>query len=115
MILRMRYSASFPLLLREVGGVSRELMENLFAEKGLTLRPLIESSSNDALLSAARSGLGIVILPSVLLENLIESGEFREIEISDASLERKYYLIKHKSREFSHSIKKIYEIFSKES
>ena len=107
--------ASFPLLLREVGGVSRELMDNLFAEKKLTLQPFIESSSNDALLSAARSGLGIVILPSVLLENLLESGEFKEIEISDASLERKYYLIKNKTKEFSRPVEKIYEIFAKEN
>ncbi len=107
--------ATYPLLLREVGGVSRELMENLFTSISIPLTPFIESSSTDALLSAAKSGLGIVILPSVLLENALDSGELHEIEISDASLERKYYLIKHKNRALSKTAEKIYELFVKES
>ncbi|MBQ7333003.1 MAG: LysR family transcriptional regulator [Clostridia bacterium] len=103
--------AAFPLLLRESGGVSRELMENLFEKLSIPFSPFIESSSTDALLSAAKSGLGVVILPSALLEASITAGELREIEISDATLERKYYLIKHKAREFSKTAEKIYELF----
>jgi DNA-binding transcriptional LysR family regulator len=107
--------ASYPLLLREVGSVSRELMDNLFSSMSIPFRPFIESSSNDALLSAAKSGLGIVILPSVLLESSLESGELSEIEISDAVLERKYYLIKHKTRQLSKTAEKIYTLFVNES
>lgn len=107
--------AAFPLLLREVGGVSRELMENLFEKLSIPFSPFIESSSTDALLSAAKSGLGIVILPSVLLESSIDSGELREIEIIDAVLERKYYLIRNKNRTLSKTCEKIYELFVEES
>ena len=110
-----RELASFPLLLREAGGVSRELMENLFSSLSIPLTPFIESSSTDALLSAAKGGLGIVILPSVLLEGMLDTGELREIEITDALLERKYYLIKHKTRELSKTAEKIYDLFIKES
>ena len=110
-----RELASFPLLLREAGGVSRELVENLFSSLSIPFTPFIESSSTEALLSAAKSGLGIVVLPSVLLDAAIEAGELHEIEISDATLERKYYLIKHKSRALSKTAEKIYEIFVKES
>ncbi len=107
--------ASFPLLLREVGGISRELVENLLSSLSIPFSPFIESSSTDALLSAAKSGLGIVILPAGLLEASIEAGELREIEISDATLERKYYLIKNKTRALSKIAEKIYELFVKES
>ena len=107
--------ATYPLLLREAGGVSRELMENLFARLAIPFTPFIESSSTDALLSAAKSGLGIVILPSVLLEGALDSGELHEIEITGATLERKYYLIKHKTRTLSKTAEKIYELFVKES
>ena len=107
--------ASYPLLLREVGSVSRELMDNLFSSLSIPFEPFIESSSTDALLSAARSGLGIVILPSVLLESSLEGGELCEIEISDAVLERKYYLIKHKTRQLSKTAEKIYTLFVNES
>ena len=107
--------AGFPLLLREAGGVSRELVENLFSRLSISLTPFIESSSTDALLSAAKNGLGIVILPSVLLEGALDSGELHEIEITDATLERKYYLIKHKTRTLSKTAEKIYELFVKES
>lgn len=107
--------ATFPLLLREAGGVSRELVENLFSNLSIPFTPFIESSSTDALLSAAKSGLGIVVLPSVLLDAALEAGELHEIEITDATLERKYYLIKHKTRALSKTAEKIYEIFVKES
>lgn len=107
--------ARFPLLLREAGGVSRELVENLFKNLSIPFTPFIESSSTDALLSAAKGGLGIVILPSVLLETAISSGELHEIEISNAILERKYYLIKNKTRALSKNAEKIYELFVKES
>ncbi len=107
--------ASFPLLLREAGGVSRELVESLFSKLSIPFSPFIESSSTEALLSAAKSGLGIVVLPSVLLESELDSGELREIEISDATLERKYHLIKNKNHALSKTAEKIYELFVKES
>ena len=106
---------SVPLLLREVGSVSRSLVDSLFASKSAPCSPFVESSSTDALLSAAKSGLGIVILPSVLLQASIDLGELREIELTDTVLERKYYLIKHKTRALSKTTQKIYELFVKES
>jgi DNA-binding transcriptional LysR family regulator len=106
--LSVRELAKYPLLLRAGGGASRELLEELFLARDTVLNPFIESSSNEALVSAVKSGLGIVILPSVWLEGLLDEGDFREIEINDAVLERKYYLIKHTSRTLSSSAEKIY-------
>lgn len=101
----------FPLLLREWGSVSRELLENLFTSRGYKLNPFVESSSNDALVTAAKSGLGVVILPSVLMESLLEDGQFMEIEIKDAELLRKYYLIKNPSRKLSEQAELLSRIF----
>ena len=107
-----RELSSFPMLLREKGSASRELIDKLFSELDIDAKPFIESSSNEALISAAKSGLGIAILPSVLLTASTKSGELSEIEIKDASLERKYYLIRHKTRRLSETQASIFENLS---
>jgi len=106
--------ASLPLLLRERGSASRELVDKLFSELGLSALPFIESSSNEALISAAKSGLGVAILPSVLLTAAREAGELYEIEIRDARLERKYYLIKHKSKKLGLTEERIFKLLGEE-
>ncbi len=105
---------NFPLLLRERGSASRELVDKLFLEFTLSAKPFIESSSNEALISAAKNGLGIAILPSVLLVAARDAGELSEIDIKDARFERKYYLIKHKSKKLGQTEEKIYKKLSEE-
>ena len=97
------------LLLREEGSASRDLFEHLLRVRGLAVRPDMESANNEALIAAAEAGLGIAVLPLVLVENKLGT-VLRRLEISDADLTRSTYLIFHKNRKFSSRQKELLDL-----
>ncbi len=90
----------YDLLLREDEGVSREFLDHIFARENIVVRPLMESISNQALISAAGQNLGVTILPESLLARQLECGELRRISVYDYEFTRNSYLIYHKDKVF---------------
>lgn len=68
-------AASCPLLLREPGSAGREIVESLFLSGGIQIAPAWESVSTLALIRAAQNGLGIAILPELLVRDALKSGD----------------------------------------
>jgi len=99
---------NYDLLLREDESVSREFLDHVFALKNLVVTPVMESISNQALISAAVQNLGVTIMPEALLKRQLENGGLRKITVSDYEFTRNSYLICHKNKTFG-SVKK--EIF----
>ena len=98
----------YDLLLREDESVSREFLDHIFALENLVVTPVMESISNQALISAAVQNLGVTIMPEAILKRQLENGGLRKITVSDYEFIRNSYIIYHKDKSFS-SIKK--EIF----
>ena len=98
----------YDLLLREDEGVSREFLDHIFESENILVNPVMESISNQALISAAVRNLGVTILPEALLARRLKNGELRKINVFDYEFTRNSYLIYHKDKTFG-SIKK--EIF----
>ena len=98
----------YDLLLREDESVSREFLDHIFALENIIVTPIMESISNQALISAAAQNLGVTIMPEAMLTRQISNGSLRKITISDYEFARNSYLIFHKDKTFN-SIKK--EIF----
>ncbi len=98
----------YDLLLREDESVSREFLDHIFALENIVVTPVMESISNQALISAAVQNLGVTIMPETLLKRQLENGGLRKITVSDYEFTRNSYLIYHKSKTFG-SVKK--EIF----
>lgn len=95
----------YPLLVRDTGSVGRDLTEHVFASHGLPFNPVMESSSTQAIVHAAHSGLGISILPEALVARDIESGYVSSCEICDASFTRTHYIVYHKNKFLTQSAK----------
>ncbi len=98
----------YDLLLREDESVSREFLDHIFALENLSVTPVMESISNQALISAAVQNLGVTVLPEALLRRRLENGTLRKITVSDYEFTRNSYIIYHKNKTFG-SVKK--EIF----
>lgn len=98
----------YDLLLREDESVSREFLDHIFALENLTVTPVMESISNQALISAAVQNLGVTIMPEALLTRQLNNGGLRKITVTDYEFTRNSYLIFHKNKTFG-SVKK--EIF----
>ncbi len=95
----------YDLLLREDEGVSREFLDQVFARENIVVNPVMESISNQALISAAVQNLGVTILPESLVSRRLHKGELRKISVSDFEFTRNSYLIYHKDKVFG-SVKK---------
>lgn len=95
----------YDLLLREDESVSREFLDHIFALENLSVTPVMESISNQALISAAVQNLGVTVLPEALLKRRLENGTLRKITVSDYAFSRNSYIIYHKNKAFG-SVKK---------
>ncbi len=99
----------YDLLLREDESVSREFLDNIFALKNITVTPVMESISNQALISAAVQNLGVTVLPEALLTRQLSKGGLRKITVSDYEFTRNSYLIYHKNKTFSTAKQQIFD------
>ena len=57
-----------PFLMREKGSAGREILDSRFAALGINIRPVLESSSTQAIVMAVSEGLGVAVLPYLLVE-----------------------------------------------
>lgn len=99
----------YDLLLREDESVSREFLDNIFALKNITVTPVMESISNQALISAAVQNLGVTVLPEALLTRQLNKGGLRKITVADYEFTRNSYLIYHKNKTFSTAKQQIFD------
>lgn len=95
--------AGCDLLLRESGSAGRTYLDSLFAVYGMTLHPLWESASTQALLQAVHRGLGISLLPEQLVRSHIESGFVATCQLENVSLERRHVIVWHKNKHLTPS------------
>ena len=89
--------AAYPFLMREKGSAGREILEASFSLQHLFVRPIWESSSTQAIVSAVSQGLGVAVLPYLLVEkdareNLVKVLPFQK------PLSRNLNIIYHKSK-----------------
>lgn len=101
------------LLLREKGSAGREICDGLFATNGIEINILWESTSTQAIVRAVKSGLGLSILPYLLVKDNIERGEVKVIKIKDVSLKRNFSIIYHKNKFLTNSAKDFLDICKK--
>ena len=99
----------YDLLLREDESVSREFLDHIFALENLVVTPIMESISNQALISAAAQNLGVTIMPETLLTRQLENGGLRKITVSDYEFTRNSYLIHHKDKTFGAIKKEVFD------
>lgn len=102
--------AESPLLLREKGSASRELLDKAMGECRLSVTPFVESISNEALVSLAKAGHGVAVLPEGIVSEAILRGELRELTLSDLSLARTHYIVSRKSKRFNRQAREAMEL-----
>ncbi len=90
-----------PLLIREHGSSSRDFLENIADVRGITFSPVMDSSNNQAIVTAIRSKLGVGFLTEGYVKAFIESGEFKIINIKDIVATQTNYLVMHKNKKLN--------------
>ena len=100
---RLEDLKSYPLLLREQGSAGRDILESIAAYHQIPLSPSWESISTQSIINAAAQGLGISVLPNLLVKNALQEGVIIEKPLKDASLSRKFSIIYHQNKYLTRS------------
>jgi len=79
---------SRPILMRERGSGTREVLEKALAEHGLNVRPALELGSTEALKNAAANRLGVAFVSLLSVELELKSGRLARITPVDFKLTR---------------------------
>jgi len=97
-------------LLREKGSGTRELFDNVLASLGYSVMPTWESTSTLALVNAVIKGLGISVLPFMLVKEMLNTGRIAAIQIDGVKFKRKFNIIYHKNKFLTTSAKGFIEM-----
>lgn len=97
-------------ILREKGSGSRELFDSTMLIHGVEIQPVIESVSTQSIIRAVRSGIGITLLPYLLVKTDISEGNLHKINIRGIAFQRNYYIIYHQNKYFTQPAKCFIEL-----
>ncbi len=86
------------LLLREEGSGTRELFDHVLKSFEYTYTPAWESTSTEALVNAVSKGLGVSVLPYMLVRDELENETVVELHVAQLNFDRKFYVIYHKNK-----------------
>lgn len=99
----LKQLAQYPFLMREEGSAGRERLNLIFDLLQLSVTPLWESSSTQAIVQAVAGGLGVAVLPFLLVKKDIEEGVVTMIPFVHP-LRRSLNIIYHKSKYLTKSM-----------
>lgn len=85
-------------MMREKNSGTRELVESLFLLHDLSIVPIWESTSTAAIINGVADGIGISVLPRILVENYIKENRVKRLHIKDLDLQRQLNIIYHKKK-----------------
>lgn len=102
-----------PYLKRDRGSAVREYVDHLFEENHIQVDTLWESTSTHALIHGVQEGFGVTILPYRMCRKEIEEQKVKAMTITDAPLERSYYVVTHRQKIISGPIRQFLALLQK--
>lgn len=88
----------YDFILREKGSGGRELFDSTMLVHNIEIKPVWESVSTRAIMKAVSAGLGLSVLPYLLVKQDLEAKTIKQIKIKDITLNRFFYIIYHKNK-----------------
>lgn len=89
--------AQYPFLMREKGSAGREILDACFALRQISVRPLWESASTQAIVRGVAEGLGVAVLPCLLVKKNVDEQTVKMLPFTEP-LTRTLNIIYHKSK-----------------
>jgi len=90
-----------PLIFREKGSGTRQVMENFIERSHLSIVPKMELTSNEAVKQAVMAGLGYSIMPLLGIQSELQSGHLQIIPVSGLPIKSVWRLIWLKGKKHS--------------
>lgn len=98
-----KFISSKPLIFRENGSGTRQMMESFIEKKNIQINRKLELTSNEAVKQAVLSGLGYSIMPIIGIRNEIQNGSLQILPVKDLPMTTTWSLIWLKGKGHSHA------------
>lgn len=105
---------TLPLLLREPGSGVRRQVDELLAREHVKPHVVMESVSILSLIEMCERGFGILFLPETVALPYVAQKRLRKIDVSDAEMKREYFLVYHRAKFHTKSMRKFQEYVMKQ-
>lgn len=92
--------AECPLILREPGSATRQIIEDAFRARGLTVTPTMELESNEAIKSAVVDGIGVAVMAHAAVAQEVADGRLVARRVG-GPLSLEFTLVFHQDRVLS--------------
>ncbi len=88
----------YDFVLREKGSGTRELFESALMIHNISITPIWESISTQAIVEAVAAGHGLSVLPHRLVKSALEQRHIRQLILKDVTFKRSLYILYHKNK-----------------
>lgn len=105
---------SIPLIYREKGSGTRQVMEKYILQHKLTVQKKLELTSNEAVKQAVISGMGYSVMPLIGIKNELNNGDLRILPVRDFPIHSSWELLWLKEKGFSMVARRYLEYLRRE-
>lgn len=101
----LRQFCAEPLLLREQGSGTREVVEDALKKRGLTVKPLMTLGSTEAIKHSVAAGVGVAFVSALTVRQELKDGRLAQVPIKGFRIERALHVLQGKDRAESAAVK----------
>ncbi len=95
---------SLPLLMREEGSGTREVIEQAFHLQGMTIKPVMTLGSTEAIKRSVAAGVGVAFVSALTIQQELHGGHLAQVKLKDFKLERALHLVQSRDRGVSATV-----------
>ena len=103
----------YPFLLTEKGMSYRRLMDEIFAQQGLELQPILEMGNTGIICDLVVDGAGLSFLPDFVTERAVREGKIVRLNVPECHIELWKQLLYHRDKWLSLSMQAVIGHLSK--
>jgi DNA-binding transcriptional LysR family regulator len=90
-----------PFVMQEPGSGVRAVFERALAQAGLTVRPVMELGSTEAIKGGVVAGVGLAIVSRLTVRSELESGRLAVVPLADLSIRQPVHLVQLRGKDRS--------------
>ena len=97
----LRQFCTEPLLMREKGSGTREIIEEALGRKGVEVRPMMNLGSTEAIKRSVAAGVGVAIVSALAIEQEVHVRRLVSFRLADCRLRRSLHVVQGRDRSVS--------------
>lgn len=104
-----------PFIMREIGSGTRRAVQQLFDERGVTVKVRLDLGSNEAIKHAIAGGLGISVLSLHTLGSYTNNSELTVLDVQEFPIRKDWYVFYPNGKQLSAIARTFFEYLQQES